>query len=1231
MGNLHMRLKISILVFIFSLLVLSSAVRATNHSHPSTPSLVNVPDNTWVQVDQGSVTAPANIMSYSGGWYDPQNHQFCIFGGGHWDYSGNEVWCLDIALLTWREMYAPDVVTTQTGDQGAYNNYDNTNYPGAVFNPAGEPIANANPASRHSYDQMEYVEGLGSVVWGGYLWGDGSATLWCDICADTWVFNFTTANWQYLYDGTNPSPITAAAGIGASAYSSADNLMYSLVTGATWTFNPSNNRWTELTTTGEVSYGVEMTMEYDSKRNRLYTFGGTYPNDPSLFQFDIATSTWSRLTPTGTGPDISAVFGAGVAYDQANDVLLIYQAGNIWAYDPNNNSWAQYSPAVRPVDDGYGVFGRFRYDPINNGAWYHGWQDGQHTTWFYRFSNSGTPPTAGANIAVVTVVNQAASNQNNLAVTLGHVFKAGDIPASATVGARLSDNTPIELQVDKKATHADGSLRHAVITVKLPSLDNGGTQTIKLSQTNTSLAGTAITITDLLATNFDATVTLSINGVNYSASARELLQNTTPVDWLTGPLASEWLVNGPVTTTAGATHPHLSARFAIRVFENINRVRVSVTLENSNVLVANPGLFVYDVSVNIQGQGEMFSQTAVPHYRQSRWRRVFWWGSDPQVHIIHDKNYFESTRAIPTYDSNVSVPDFRLNEWASLFNQNSDLMEFGLIEPYMPGGGDRARSDIAPLPGWTATWLLSQDPRAKASMLGTDEQAGTYNVHFRDENTGYPIRATDHTNWQAYVSDDSGGYYPPGLSNGFPGYAVAEPSHEPDIAYVPYLVTGDYFYLEEMQFWASWNIMYGSNRGGANGYVVWDQVRGQAWSLRSIAHAAYATPDNHLLKSYYLTILDNNRQLMENKWLNTQASEFRWPAIGVNPLGYITNEDWLGYSNIMSTWMDDFLTWSVGHIHALGFSEWTAFRDYKVRFPVGRTIDSASCWVLAPSYWPDILDTHPGGANTGNPVTSWQAWQETIVYSSNIGSLVNAYGVDINLSGSEQAFLAAGCASSEMYGYLTGVNQGEVIGYSLPDSYIANLQVALAVSVEANYPNAQTAFDLVQSATNLPDYSGLGRPAWAIVPATMGSNAAPPVPSPAAPTIVFSASPTVVDMNGTSTLSWSVSNADTCTGSDAWAGTQPVTGSLDLTQLTVDVTYVLTCAGSGGTASRSITISVNADDTGDDSGGSGNGGGNGSSGGFDNSNSSGAMDIMFLFCFLYLLCYGKSTSTLKKT
>jgi len=62
----------------------------------------------------------------------------------------------------------------------------------------------------------------------------------------------------------------------------------------------------------------------------------------------------------------------------------------------------------------------------------------------------------------------------------------------------------------------------------------------------------------LLATNYNAKVAFNISGANYTAAARTLLQaanNTNACKpwgsqcnrWLSGPVASEWLTNGPVT------------------------------------------------------------------------------------------------------------------------------------------------------------------------------------------------------------------------------------------------------------------------------------------------------------------------------------------------------------------------------------------------------------------------------------------------------------------------------------------------------------------------------------------------------------------------------------------------------------------------------------------------------------------------------------------------------------
>lgn len=372
---------------ILAFMLLFAALPPAAAEHLPTDRLRELPDNHWLLVDLGSVTAPQGIMAYSGGWYDADSHQFCIFGGGHYNYSGNEVWCLDIASLMWYEMYQPDVVTEQPyngADQGAYNNFDNEKYPGALFNPAGESVTDARPMSRHTYDQLEYIPGYGALAWGGYAWGD-SQTPWCNRCKDTWIFDFSSTTWKYLFDGDNPSP-NETAGSGASAFSTHDRLMYAKVLQDTWTYNPAKNLWRKISTRGSPPWSIEGTLEYDPAHEKLYYFGGNYEDNHSLWEFDIAGRRWEMLRPEGDGPAGDANNGPGLAYDTRNDVLAVYFGGTIWIYDVSLSRWQTIRPEIRPSDNSY-VFGRFRYDPVNNGFWLHADEDGQHATWFFRYRN----------------------------------------------------------------------------------------------------------------------------------------------------------------------------------------------------------------------------------------------------------------------------------------------------------------------------------------------------------------------------------------------------------------------------------------------------------------------------------------------------------------------------------------------------------------------------------------------------------------------------------------------------------------------------------------------------------------------------------------------------------------------------------------------------------------------------------------------------------------------------
>jgi hypothetical protein len=76
--------------------------------------------------------------------------------------------------------------------------------------------------------------------------------------------------------------------------------------------------------------------------------------------------------------------------------------------------------------------------------------------------------------------------------------------------------------------------------------------------------------------------------------------------------------------------------------------------------------------------------------------------------------------------------------------------------------------------------------------------------------------------------------------------------------------------------------------------------------------------------------------------------------------------------------------------------------------------------------------------------------------------------------------------------------------------------------------------------------------------------------------VMISADSTSVASGGSATLSWSASNATSCTASNGWTGSKSAQGSLAVGPLTASTTYMLTCTGAGGSSQNSVTISVTA-------------------------------------------------------
>src|SRR6185436_9427815 len=82
---------------------------------------------------------------------------------------------------------------------------------------------------------------------------------------------------------------------------------------------------------------------------------------------------------------------------------------------------------------------------------------------------------------------------------------------------------------------------------------------------------------------------------------------------------------------------------------------------------------------------------------------------------------------------------------------------------------------------------------------------------------------------------------------------VPDNAQQPSIAYVPYLLTGDRYYAEEMAFWANYGILRTDNADGirgSQGILAANGAAGYGWALRNLADAAAYYPDASPVRAY---------------------------------------------------------------------------------------------------------------------------------------------------------------------------------------------------------------------------------------------------------------------------------------------------------------------------------------------------------------------------------------------
>ena len=289
------------------------------------------------------------ILNTVGCYYDAAFHSgtfMVIWGGGHGDYAGNEVYA-----------YGP-----MESDSAVWHRLTDPTIP-AANNTAR--IDTNKPVSRHTYDHIQFIPSQNKMLsmHTAGMYSNGYSALTAD------TFDFSNNTWTAADSG-----YTAAIG-GSGGYDAQGD--FNPVTGKAWlrmvgnstkllSYDIGTESWTNYDT-NNINYSSNGKAGICPTKNVLVALGSS----GQLLVNDLANPTAAIYTPTtsGTGPsagkytlDWDSINSRFVSWDQSGTTVYFLSV----PADPASGTWvwttASGSGGVTPANGvTYGTYGRFRF------------------------------------------------------------------------------------------------------------------------------------------------------------------------------------------------------------------------------------------------------------------------------------------------------------------------------------------------------------------------------------------------------------------------------------------------------------------------------------------------------------------------------------------------------------------------------------------------------------------------------------------------------------------------------------------------------------------------------------------------------------------------------------------------------------------------------------------------------------------------------------------------------
>ncbi len=526
-------------------------------------------------------------------------------------------------------------------------------------------------------------------------------------------------------------------------------------------------------------------------------------------------------------------------------------------------------------------------------------------------------------------------------VTFGQPFLKGKVPATSGLLAVIG-GVSFPVQMDIKTKYPDNTVKFAVLTVQHPVIPANSQTNVRLK--TDALATGEINLLDLTGYSMRVGVAIQRRS-NFQIDVKERMLSELSANrasyWLRGPLASQARVQVPLVG---------SMRLVFDVTKYADGSYVTDAQFNNDIAMsADGGRLDYTAQVTHGAVSQTFS---LSHPQYMQWHRVYYSNGRPGVNIQHDPTYMIQSGAVLPYNVGAGVTKTILDGYATRLSTGDWTAPFAInnVAQYMPGTG--GRPDIGSTTEFNGTWIATQSEIARDIALYQADTAAAVPWHYFDiannvwlNTTHYPRLWTDGRGGQGVPRDSNSGGLVQQVEASPLGWSP-DSAHQPDLSFVPYLMTGGRYYLDQVTAQASANIMgYWPSvdarlRGGIKTNLIYgNQLRGAAWGLRHVAQVANFGVDGSIETAYYKKVLKENLDYVISEIPAMQAEQgqvYGYLALGSyggNPTRYGPNTP---------PWQQDFMIQALAMMALGGSTEAKTILRWMSNFRIGTFVNEAS-------------------------------------------------------------------------------------------------------------------------------------------------------------------------------------------------------------------------------------------------------------------------------------------------